>query len=347
MPEQVLQSLYIPNVMEATALIRDCYNKKDYSLLNNVMEYINDPKTQESIAGTADEFHNASVRLVNDGFYELAYNILSNIGIKRNPCNTDLLGDLLTYGMRCRDLDALRPWYDQLATISKRFWTWRAYQFSFDYLMETLPYTKSEDELLAREREIESIFSSFKDNFRYLKDKSDREKAYMMEYEFYASKGEEKRALEALENGVKELPNKCAQCALKYADHQFEVGNYIDAAKYARIAVEVKEDQPSINIGYTYYILAMSLEQLARKENSINAESEVQSIYSAYYSAYQYMEHGREHLKKSIRRQVMSLEFESKIPSNIDFSRIDKETDAETVNSINGLLKLLSDSDKE
>ena len=122
---------------------------------------------------------------------------------------------------------------------------------------------------------------------------------------------------------------------------------YIDAAKYARIAVVVKEDQPSINIGYTYYILAMSLEQLARKENSINAESEVQSIYSAYYSAYQYMEHGREHLKKSIRRQVMSLEFESKIPSNIDFSRIDKETDAETVNSINGLLKLLSDSDKE
>lgn len=343
MSENTFTELYIPNIVEAANMIYSCYIQKDYPQLNTIIAYLNSQQAKESLAGTADQFHNASVRLVSSGFYDLAYDLVANIGIKRHPRNTDLLGDLLTYGTRCRSLEDLRQWYDQLIDIPKRFWTWRAYQFSFDYLMETLPYAKTEDELSLREQEIEGIFSSFKENFRYLKDKSDREKAYMMEYEFYTSKGEEKRALEALENGVKALPHKCAQCALKYADHQFEMGNYADAATYAKIAVDVKEGQPSINLGYTYYIWAMSLEQLTRKDNALSITDRIQEIYSAYHAAYQYMESGRDNLIASIKRQVVALEFDSKISSNIDFSRLEKEKE----NSLSKLLQMLSTNDDD
>lgn len=336
-------NLYIPSILEAADMIRSCYAQKDYQQLNTIIAYLNSQQVMEHIAGTADQFHNASVRLTHDGFYDLAYGLLENAGIKRNPRNTDLLGDLLLYGARCRQRDDLRKWYDQLVSIPKRFWTWRAYQFSFDYLMETLPYAETDDELLIREKEIESVFSTFKENFRYLKDKSDREKAYMMEYEFYSSKGEDELALKALAAGVEALPGKCAQCAMKYADHQFAMGNYTDAAEYAKIAVEVKEDQASISLGYTYYILAMSLEQLARKDNAINIANRLQAIYSAYYAAYQYMESGRENLKKSIKMQVLSLEFDSKVPSNIDFNKLDQEAKK----ALSGLLQMLASSDEE
>lgn len=343
MPNKNSANLYIPSVLEAANMIRSCYAQKDYQQLNAIITYLNSQQVMDHIAGTADQFHNASVRLTHDGFYDLAYGLLENAGIKRNPKSTDLLGDLMLYGTRCRKLDELRKWYDQLVNIPKRFWTWRAYQFSFDYLMETLPYAETEEELIAREREIESVFTSYKENFRYLKDKSDREKAYMMEYEFYSSKGEDELGLKALANGVAALPGKCAQCAMKYADHQFEMGNYADAAAYARIAVDVKEDQSSISRGYTYYILAMSLEQIARKDSAINSANRMQAIYSAYHAAYQYMESGRDNLTTSIKRQVIALEFDSKIPSNIDFVQLEKEKE----NSLSKLLQMLSTSDED
>ncbi|MCD8051926.1 MAG: hypothetical protein LUE89_09650 [Clostridiales bacterium] len=335
--------LYIPSIDEAVNMIRRYYAQKDYQQLAVVIDYLNTQQVKNHIAGSANEFHNAGVRLTRDGFYDLAYGLLENAGIKRYPRNTDLLGDLLAYGTRCRPLTELRKWYDQLVHIPKRFWTWRAYQFAFDYLMEALPYAETEEELAEQEKEIESIFVGYKDNFRYLKDKSDREKAYMMEFEFYISKGEEDRALVALAEGVQALPGKCAQCALNYADYKFEEGCYQDAANYARIAVDVKEDQASIKLGYTYYILAMSLERLARDQNAINTANRMSEIYSAYYAAYQYMDRGREDLKTSIKRQVSVLEFDSKIPSGIDFDRLEKESGG----SLSELLQLLSSKGDE
>ena len=53
--------------------------------------------------------------------------------------------------------------------------------------------------------------------------------------------------------------NKCPQCALKFADHFFEMGNYMESLKYSNLAVSIKEDKPTISLGYTKYIRAMSM----------------------------------------------------------------------------------------
>ena len=330
-------SIYIPSVDEAAKRIVQYYCDGAIDELNAVGDYLENNDVAKSIAGNGDEFHNATVRLTRSGFYDYAY-ALAKVGHNRYPRNTDLLGDLLCYGLHCKPLDELHQWYDKLEKINKRFWTWRAYQFSFDYWMERLSYAESDEELHTWETIIEDLFNSFKRNFQYLRDKSDCEKAYMMEFKYYISKGDEKRALNALEEATKNIQtaNKCAQCALKLAERYFETGNYEKSYTYANIAVSIKEDQASISLGYAYYILAMSLEWKERKNRSIAAN--LKQVYSAYYAAYMHLDSDRMNLLDSVKKQVKQLEFEYAQPSGIEFSSLDKEKN----DNIMGLLKLLN-----
>ena len=330
-------SMYIPSVDEAAKKIVKYYNDGAIDELNAVGEYLENNDVAKSIAGNGDEFHNATVRLTRAGFYDYAY-ALAKVGHNRYPRNTDLLGDLLCYGLHCKPLDELQQWYTKLEKINKRFWTWRAYQFSFDYWMERLPYAESDEELHIWEGIIEELFDPFKQNFQYLTDKSDCEKAYMMEFEYYNSKGDDKKALDALEEATKnaQTANKCAQCALKLADRYFETGDYGKSYTYADIAVSIKEDQASISLGYAYYILAMSLEWRERRNRSIAAN--LKQVYSAYYSAYMHLDSDRTNLLDSVKKQVKQLEFEYAQPSGIAFDSLDKEK----AGSIMGLLSLLN-----
>lgn len=317
-------SIYIPSVDEAAKRIVMYYNDGAIDELNAVGEYLENNDVAKSISGNGDEFHNATVRLTRAGFYDYAY-ALAKVGHNRYPRNTDLLGDLLCYGLHCKPLDELQQWYTKLETINKRFWSWRAYQFAFDYWMERLPYAANDEELHGWEDMIEELFDSFKQNFQYLADKSDCEKAYMMEFEYYSSKGDEKKALQALEEATKneQTSNKCAQCALKLADRYFETGAYEQSYKYANIAVSIKEDQASISLGYAYYILAMSLEWRERRNRSIAAN--IKQVYSAYFSAYMHLDADRTNLLDSVKKQVKLLEFEYAQPSGILFDSLDKE----------------------
>lgn len=329
--------IYIPSVDEAAKKIVQYYNDGAIDNLNAVGEYLENNDVAKSIAGNGTEFHNATVDLTHVGFYDYAY-ALAKVGHNRYPHNTDLLGDLLCYGLHCRQLDELQQWYTKLEQINKRFWTWRAYQFSFDYWMERLPYATNDAELHMWEGIIEDLFDSFKKNFQYLTDKSDCEKAYMMEFAYYNSKGDDAHALNALEEATKneQTANKCAQCALKLADRYFETGDYEKSYTYANKAVSIKEDQASISLGYTYYILAMSLEWRERKNHSISAN--LRQVYSAYYSAYIHLESDRTNLLDSVKKQVKQLEFEYTQPSGIAFDRLDKEK----ASNIMGLLNLIN-----
>ena len=314
-----VNDMYIPSVNDAVNLIVRYYRTGDIEKLKLVKEYLESNEDSHFIAGDADRFHNATVTLTRLGFYDYAY-ALAEVGHKRYTKNTDLLGDLLCYGRQCRDLKELEKWYIALTQINKRFWTWRAYQFSFDYWINRLPEA-SEDELPLWEKTIEEIFTSFQVNFRFLQDKSDCEKAFMMKYEYCSLMGDDAGAENALKEATinENTKNKCPQCALKLADRYFEKGNYAESLKYSNLAVSIKEDQPSISLGYTNYIRAMSMEYLMRNDNSI--AHHLAEVYNAYYAAILYLneEDGRDRLITSIKKQVKVLEREFGMASNISF----------------------------
>lgn len=316
--------MYIPSVNEAAKKIISCYNAGAFEELKAVGEYLENNDVARSIAGNGNEFHNATVKLIRYGFYDYAY-ALAKVGINRYPCNTDLLGDLLAYGLHCKPLDELQQWHSKLEKINKRFWSWRAYQFLFDYWMERLPYAESDEILLSWESVIEDLLEAFKSNFQYISDKSDCEKAYMMEFEYHNSKGDENYALAALKKATedKRTANKCVQCAMKLADIYFGMGSYEESYTYANIAVGIKEDQKSIDLGYAYYILAMSLEW--KEKNNHSLATNIKQVYNNYFAAYIHLEPDRSELLESIKKQVKQLEFEYNQSSEIQFNELDNE----------------------
>lgn len=328
--------MYIPSVNEAAKKIISCYNAENFEELKAVGEYLENNDVARSIAGNGNEFHNATVHLTQYGFYDYAY-ALAKVGVNRYSCNTDLLGDLLLYGLQCKSLDELQQWHSELGKINKRFWTWRAYQFLFDYWMERLPYAENDEILHSWENIIESLFEAFKNNFQYITDKSDCEKAYIMEFEYYDSKGDEDSALAALKKATedKRTANKCAQCALKLADRYFEMGNYEDSFTYANIAVGIKQAQNSIDKGYAYYILAMSQEW--REKNNHSLAANIQQVFNNYFAAYIYLEPKMIELLGSIKKQVKQLEYEYNKSSNIPFDELDSEKSSR----IDSFLKML------
>lgn len=324
-PEASKEALFIPSVDIAAKMMSEAYRKTDFTRLREIQSRLNDPEVERNLSGSGDEFHNAAVELTRSNMFRYAYS-LTLIGIKRYPGNTDLLSDALKYGARCNaPEDELQDLYKKLQEIDKRFWTWRAYQFSFDYLMEKLP-SLSGEAMEKVEGEISDIIQDFKDHFAYLDDQSDREKAYLMEFEYWISKGDTEKAEAALKTATDhELPDKCSQCALKYADRMFEMGEYEKVIPYAEQAMSIMEDQHSISYGYTYYILAMSREWVARANNTLQDARTRNQIFNDYYCAYLYMEPGRNNLMDIIKKRVRVLEFETHQKSGIDFDALDKE----------------------
>lgn len=311
--------LYIPNVTQAAIKILFYYQAGDYEKLSSVKEYLENNDVARSIAGNPDEFHNAGAELASHGFYEYAYALIK-VGQLRYPWNTDLIGDLLCYGLYYQSMEELQHWADEIVTIKKRFWTWRAYVFLGGFLLRKIQSAETDDNISAFEAEILDIINDFKSNFKYLTDKSDCEKAYILECDLYDSQGDNGAAIRTLQEATNELPNKCAQCALRLADRKFETGDYVNALHYAQIATSIKEGQASIDLGYAYYIFATSLEWETRQNNALATNAD--EIYVAYFAAYNHLDNQREATKQNVKKQVAQIEYETGIQSSIDFNAL-------------------------
>ena len=94
-----MADLFFSSVTDAAKQMISACLAKNLDEMERIRNYLNGPEHTHSMSGTADDFHNASVQLSRMGFYEQAYTLVA-VGNKRYPKNTDLLGDLLVYGMR-------------------------------------------------------------------------------------------------------------------------------------------------------------------------------------------------------------------------------------------------------
>ena len=301
-------ALYIPSINVAIQKIVAAYTEEDYLKIKEIMDYV---INAETIAGSEDDYHNASVGLVRMDDYDNAVFLLEH-GLKRYPKSTDILADLLEYGLKCRALSEISPYYyDKLAKIDRRFWSWRAFHFSIDFHMVYIQYSKSkarEDEIID---EIEKLISDYKEY------KPNDERAYMVEHDFYELLNKHDLAQKALKEALESL-KICPQCALNYADSLFENGRYEECVPVLERTVKMSEDQPSINIGYAYYILALSKEGVLRDKSKELTADNVKPIYDAYYSAIVSLDDTMDRMKDQCFRRVSILERQSGIESGIE-----------------------------
>lgn len=273
----------------------------------------------KSIEGNSSEFHNASVELTRVQMYSQAYQLLE-VGIYRFPTDTDILGDLILYGVKCQGLNDIKKHYEALKKIDKSMWTWRAFHFSIEFLMEQY---KASSDLKEREniaKEIENLLGEYQKYSKTFEDQSNREKCFNLKYEYYILLRKNDKALDALQEAIREIPGKCPQCALQLADYYFEAGEYENVIAPATVAAMVIDVQHAIKYSYLYFILGASREYKIRKEGTTFSEENIRPIYRAYYASLVYTERTEASRMENIKKRIRVLEYDSGINSNIDFS---------------------------
>ena len=273
----------------------------------------------KTIEGNASEFHNASVELTHLQLYSPAYQLLE-IGAYRFPADTDILGDLLLYGIKCRELSEIKKHYDALEKIDRSMWTWRAFHFSIVFQMELYKESTDAAEQSKIAKTIEDALNKYQEYSKSFENQSNREKCFNLKYEYYILLRETEKALNSLQEAIQEIPGKCPQCALQLADYFFEAGEYEKVIVPATVAAMVIDAEHAIKYSYLYFILGASREYQTRKEGIAFSEENVRPIYRAYYASLVYADNDDNSRMENIKKRIRVLEYDSGINSNIDFS---------------------------
>ena len=201
-------------------------------------------KDNKSLTGNGDEFHNFAVSISKVIGENRASLEIVKKGLDIHPNDTDLLADGILYGRNCGDTELCMDYYKRLMLIDKSRWTWRAFSFSIDYLIDG-PAPEDGDS-----PSFNDILTLVKDYQRYLPDKED---AWSSEFDLYREYNRRSEGKRALLEADKKL-NYCPQCWLKLADYEHEDGNYEDALKYTRKIRKRPSSSVHVNMAYVFFL---------------------------------------------------------------------------------------------
>ncbi len=202
-------------------------------------------KDHSEISGSADGFHNfaiSCVKIAHD--YLTAYEIVK-LGLTLHKTNTDLLADALKYGYNCSETGACARYYDTLQGIKKKYWTWRAFSFSIDYLCERCASDDVDRQKV--EEEIKTLAEEYREY------KSDYEGSLFCQYEVEDKFGDKEKAFQLLEGAV-QSDTPYPKCMLKYADIMVDRGEYRAAARPIFKLLKNPQAAEAVNIGYVHYL---------------------------------------------------------------------------------------------
>lgn len=329
------------------ALMRDTYSPRelfDY-LQDNYTRWVaeenkpEDEKTVELIRGSENDFHNLTVEFSNHDCDPFAA-VVALIGVETYPMSTDLLADLIKYSQEIGDIEMCQYGINKLKTIDRKYWTWRTFVFVIDYLKDSIGSVKSVDDYKNNLVEAEELIADFK---KYI---PHEERAYVAEAELKQNQNDYNAALVALLEGVKNVA-VAPQCCMKLADYYLELGKYDEVERYARKGILTSiQDQPTVSIGYLYYLLALSLDAkriLARQAGKIMDSNEVNSIMSAYQTADRLLvNEGRTNVsyRRTIDSRKIMLEMEEGLSEEATSFEQAEGKEIEKLSQLASLLKL-------
>lgn len=222
-------------------------------LLSHVKNLMPDPdeETDESDMDS-DDYHNKAVDYARRNKCREAAEICQQ-GLRKFPFNVDLMADMIKYSSKAGDMQTANDYYTALKTkVPFRCWNWRAFTFSFDYLLKADP--------VANEDECRTIISQYKKFLPY------EEKACVAESELESALGRPDVSMDVLKEAIRTHTN-ASQCALRLADMQMDCGLFEDVLATTNYGIAASaEVQPSINVPYLYYIRTLAKDHLLHKK---------------------------------------------------------------------------------
>lgn len=195
------------------------------------------------VSGDADDFHNLSVTLLRraDDF-ESAMEIVE-LGLELHPTDADLLADGISYGVSCGKKARSTQLFDRLRKIDCSLWTWRAFSFSTDYLLDR--YVSE-----GKPYDLDQAFESVR---LYQKYYPAREDSRFIEYQIYDKINRSDLALGVLGKAINEL-KYCPKCWLRYADIMIEQGRNSEAEPCLKKLRSRPQSAESVNMSHVYYL---------------------------------------------------------------------------------------------
>ena len=269
------------------------------------------------IPGSENDYHNIGVEFSKQNCEKFAADV-SIIGLKTYPLSPDLLADTIKYSQEIGDIEGCQELIKTLGDLDVSYWKWRTFVFVIDFLKDSLSYSKNTTQYKENLKKAQQFIERFKQVIPY------EERAYVAEAELYQNQNNLDKAIAALKEGIK-IVAVAPQCCMKLADIYLELGKYADVEEMAKKGILASiQDQPTVSIGYLYYLLALSWDaqriiQKRSEEKTPMIESEIVEIVKAYVTADRLLvNEGRPNVtyRKTINAKLIMLEMEEGIGVN-------------------------------
>ncbi len=250
--------------------------------------------SSSTVYGEADDFHNFSVSVIKQfQKYGVALDIVE-MGLKSLPESTDLLADAIRYATSCGKKESASIYYSRLKYIDRSKWTWRAFSFSIDFLVDQYLNDTEQKRSLS---EAQNLVASYKDYFPKSED------PWKCEEDIYSKTNDRDKCIEILKEAIK-LHALCPKCWLRYADIMMSEGNYKEAAIYLKKLTTNPISTDSVNMSYVYYLdglCRMTLWQQSPEYEEEKFEPKtVNAIYRRFRNAINHSECQYEIKKKAL-----------------------------------------------
>lgn len=241
--------------------------------------------------GRADDYHNLAVDYSRKQMWlEACY--ITERGLSYFVSSVDLLADMIKYSTDAGKTKDAMTYFEELLTINKDRWTWRAYVFASDFLIERLNVDKgAEEELKEQAYSIVKTFLSRAEQHPELTDKAYFQYAKTIKEYGRCDDNDGLPNLEegALLKGCQKTKN-ASRCALRLADIYFERGAYDEAIKYLNMSkLALSKPQPELSGSYLFLLRAMTNTSKLFADSSgkqlSEAEKEIRDIYRDFNTA--------------------------------------------------------------
>lgn len=213
---------------------------------------------KDTILGSDHDYHNLSVEFSrkNCPLYALS---VAKLGAQQYQFSTTLLADIILYGQQACAFDDCNKALERLCQIPYKYWEWRSFVFSIDYLKDSLSWVESVDIYERNLAQAFELIEKLKNNIPF------EERAFVAEAEIYILSSDTLKAAEVLEQAIASI-QVAPQCCMKLADIYLELGKYKDTIRIAAIGIRATaQEQPSTSIPYFYYLSALAKDALIHK----------------------------------------------------------------------------------
>lgn len=260
----------------------------------------------EQLVGDPEDFHNFAVSISKTTNDNLKANYIIKKGLLIHPLDTDLLADAIKYGYSCGEKENCKKWYNTLLTIDQARWSWRAFSFSIEYLLEEWTSDKQNGYTIEDILKLAKIYQCMK---------PDEEDAWYSEYEIYAGTNQRDKSIKILENAIEKF-RFCPRCWLRYADIMIDNGEYEKAEPIISKMRKNPKTRERINNSYMHFLDAQcKISRLYASDEYENGDIDkdaVWIIFKAFRKAL--LSSGlRENIKTQIDEYIVELSNESGI----------------------------------